>query len=248
MLATHELGEADLIVTLLTEQHGQIRGVARSARSSRKRFGGVLEPLTRVHAVWSEREGRDLHRIESMEGRASFARMQAEPAVQAVCAVFSEIAGSFVHEGQDDAKSFRLLGAVLEALERGGTPEVLLRYYEFWMLRLHGLIPDLGCCANCAGDLTGGSVRVGPHSGLLCGECSRSVGGSMRRFGSDDRRFLAQAARCAPEEMPQSAAAAASGSALEYLLRGTLESFAERRFKTYRHFRAATEFAGGGSR
>ena len=45
MLATHELGDADLIVTLLTEQHGQIRGVARSARSSRKRFGGLRKVL-----------------------------------------------------------------------------------------------------------------------------------------------------------------------------------------------------------
>ncbi len=247
MLATHELGDADLIVTLLTEQHGQIRGVARSARSSRKRFGGVLEPLTPVHAVWTERDGRDLHRIESMEGRGSFAGMQAEPAIQAVCAVFSEIAGSFVQEGQDDARSYRLLGAVLEALDGGGTPEILLRYFEYWMLRLHGLLPDLGSCANCAGDLIGGTARVGAHSGLLCGECSQSAGGSMRRFAPADRQFLAQASRCAPAEMPPSAAAA-GGGALEYLLRGMLESFAERRFKTYRHFRAATEFGGGGSR
>ncbi len=247
MLATHELGDADLIVTLLTEQHGQIRGVARSARNSRKRFGGVLEPLTPVLAVWTERDGRDLHRIESMDGRGSFAGMQAEPTIQAVCAVFSEIAGCFVHEGQEDSRSFRLLGAVLDAMERGGSPGVLLRYYEFWTLRLHGLLPDLDTCATCASELSRGPVRVGAHSGLLCSQCSGSVGGPLRRFGADDRQFLVQASRCAPTEMPQTSPAA-YGGALEYLLRGTLESFAERRFKTYRHFRAATEFAGGGSR
>jgi hypothetical protein len=36
-----------------------------------------------------------------------------------------------------------------------------------------------------------------------------------------------------------------SGAALERFLRGALESFAERPFRTYRHFRAAETLAGG---
>ena len=40
VLTTQELGEADLIVTLLAEHHGKVRAVARSARRSRRRFGG----------------------------------------------------------------------------------------------------------------------------------------------------------------------------------------------------------------
>ena len=46
LLTTHELGEADLIVTLLTPEHGKVRAVARSARKSRKRFRGVLEAMS----------------------------------------------------------------------------------------------------------------------------------------------------------------------------------------------------------
>ena len=37
-------GEADRILTLLTAEHGLQRGFARSARNSRKRFAGTLEP------------------------------------------------------------------------------------------------------------------------------------------------------------------------------------------------------------
>jgi len=50
VLGTSELGEADLIVTLLSEQHGRVRGVAASARKSRRRFGGAVDPMTRVSA------------------------------------------------------------------------------------------------------------------------------------------------------------------------------------------------------
>ena len=58
VLTTREIGETDLIVSLLAERRGKVRGVARGARKSRKRFGGLLEPMTRVRAVWVEKEVR----------------------------------------------------------------------------------------------------------------------------------------------------------------------------------------------
>ena len=142
VLDTHELGEADLIVTLLAEHAGRVRGVATSARRSRKRFGGALEPLTRVTASWVEREGRELHRIESLDVVRSFADMQASPERQAAVAIVREIASSTSHEGDGDPHVFRLIGAVAEALEAGLDPWVAVRYFEFWTLRLHGVLPE----------------------------------------------------------------------------------------------------------
>ena len=114
VLDTRALGEADLIVALLTEQHGKIRAVARAARRSRRRFGGLLEPLTRVRAAWLEQEGRELHRLDELEARRSFAEMQADPLCQAACAVLTDIVSALSHEGQADPEEFRLVGAVLE--------------------------------------------------------------------------------------------------------------------------------------
>src|SRR3990172_5379475 len=106
VLGTHELGEADLIVTLLAEQAGRVRGVARSARKSRRRFGGALEPMTRVRASWVEKEGRELHRSECLEMARSSATMQADPAVHAACAVFCELGSAVAREGQADPNTF----------------------------------------------------------------------------------------------------------------------------------------------
>jgi DNA repair protein RecO (recombination protein O) len=142
VLDTHELGEADLIVTLLAEHAGRVRGVATSARRSRKRFGGALEPLTRVTATWVEREGRELHRIESLDVVRSFADMQASPERQAAVAIVREIADASSHEGDGDPLVFRLVGAVAEALEGGLDPWVAVRYFEYWTLRLHGVLPE----------------------------------------------------------------------------------------------------------
>jgi len=46
VLRTYPLREADLLVTLFTRLEGKVRGVARSAKKSKRRFGGALEPLT----------------------------------------------------------------------------------------------------------------------------------------------------------------------------------------------------------
>ncbi len=48
VLRSYPLREADLLVSFFTRQEGKLRGVARAAKKSKKRFGGSLEPLTRV--------------------------------------------------------------------------------------------------------------------------------------------------------------------------------------------------------
>src|SRR5256885_16497698 len=67
VLRTYPLREADLLVTLFTRLKGKVHGVARSAKKSRRRFGGALEPLTYVRPFYDVRERQDLGRLDSSE-------------------------------------------------------------------------------------------------------------------------------------------------------------------------------------
>jgi DNA repair protein RecO (recombination protein O) len=241
VLRTQELGEADLIVSLLTESYGKVCGVASHARKSRKRFGGALEPLTQVRAAWSQKSGRDLHRIESLECIRSFAAMQSDPLRQAACAVMSELSEAFAREEQADENSYRLLGAALVALEEGADTWVVIRYFEYWTLRLHGLLPDLRRCSSCSADLPAADrVRVVFRRGQLCRDCLGASGERGMMLTPQQLDFISEAQRSLPSKMGDLSAAAEPGGALEALLRGTLESFAERTFRTYRHLQAAS--------
>src|SRR5258708_4720435 len=71
VLRSYPMREADLLVTLFTRSDGKVRGVARSAMKSKKRFGGALEPLTLVRVDWEERERDALTRIDSCDLRQS---------------------------------------------------------------------------------------------------------------------------------------------------------------------------------
>jgi DNA repair protein RecO (recombination protein O) len=244
VLRTQELGEADLIVSLLAERHGKLCGVARSARKSRRRFGGALQPLTRVRVAWSEKQGRELHRLDSLECLRTYADMQADPAVQAACAVVSEISEAFAREAEPDPHSFRLLGSVLTALEGGASIWALIRYFEYWMCRLHGLLPDWAACAVCHRELSSSEARwVVPGYGVCCRTCGARGEGS-RRLARRERKFLEAARVEGPDVLAVDPGVAVPGGALEAMLRGTLEQFAERRFRGYRHLRAAMRLPG----
>src|SRR5205823_3670177 len=59
LLRRVDLGEADCVVTLLTERQGVVSAFARSARRSTKRFAG-LEPMHLLAVVIDERANADL--------------------------------------------------------------------------------------------------------------------------------------------------------------------------------------------
>ena len=236
VLSTRPLGEADLIVALLGSGSGLVRGVAPSARGSRRRFGGALEPLTLVRAVWREKEGRDLHRFEMMEPLRSHAAVQSDPAGLAAGAVLVEAATALAREGQPEPLMVRLIGATLEALEGGLSPWAAVRYFEAWALRLHGVMPDTAACGICGEPFEPAAPRwVGEAGRILCGDCLRSTQAPARRLDDGARAFLVSAASRPPSDAGAHAAAARPGGALEALLRGGLEAFVERRLKTYRH-------------
>ena len=67
VLRTYPLREADLLVTLFTRAEGKVKGVARSAKKSKRRFGGALEPLTLVRLYYDDREGQELARLDSCD-------------------------------------------------------------------------------------------------------------------------------------------------------------------------------------
>ena len=71
-----------------------------------------------------------------------------------------------------------LARSVVRALGEGRRGEVMRRYLEAWLLRLHGIYPPLDHCSRCAGPLPGGALSYQAAShGFVCAGCGprRSV-------------------------------------------------------------------------
>ena len=173
VLRTYPLREADLLVTLFTRLEGKVKGVARAAKKSRKRFGGALEPLTYVRAYYEDRERQELARLDSCEVLESpLANEVGYPRAVALAHV-AELLDELLPDREANDAVFRLTLAVLGAL-RG--PEIWLpvTYFQLWMTRLVGFLPELGECIVCGRGLNGS--RAFYHvlvDGLMCAEDKR---------------------------------------------------------------------------
>ena len=144
--------EADQIVSLLTREAGKIRGVAKSASKSRRRFGGALEPMTHVLAHYAVRPRQELVRLDSLEILHSPLSTPTDYPRAAALAFYTEVLDEMLPEGmsaditQDAA--FRLLLQVVEQTTIGQV-WAPVTYFALWMVRLMGWMPSLNRCTLC---------------------------------------------------------------------------------------------------
>ncbi len=145
VLRTYPLREADLLVTLFTRAEGKVKGVARSAKKSKRRFGGALEPLTVVRVYYEDRSGQELARLDSCDILESPLSSTVDyPRVVALEHV-AEVLDELLPDREANDSIFRLAAAVLHQL-RAGSIWIPLTYFQLWLVRLVGFLPELSEC------------------------------------------------------------------------------------------------------
>lgn len=173
MLRTYPMREADLLVTLFTRVEGKVRGVARSAKKSKRRFGGALEPLTYVRAFYDVRERQELVRLDACEVIESPLASEVSYARAVALGHIAELLDELLPEREANDAIFRLTLSVLHVLT-GADVWMPVTYFELWMTRLVGFLPELTECVVCGRNLNGD--RAWFHAladGLMCADDKR---------------------------------------------------------------------------
>ena len=168
VLRTWPVQEADLVVSFFTRDYGRLKGIAKSALKSRKRFGGALEPMTVARAWFAERPKQELVRLDQLEIVYSPLSAPVDHVRMAVLSFFAELLDEALPEHDPQETVFRLLLAVLEqtTVEQPWMP---LTYFSLWMTRLMGLLPDMGRCTACGETLVAGETSFSTlGDGLFC--------------------------------------------------------------------------------
>jgi DNA repair protein RecO (recombination protein O) len=165
--------EADLLVSLFTREQGRVRGVARHALRSRRRFGGALEPMTHVRASYAERPKVELVRLDAFEILSSPLSRAIDYERTAGLELVAEVLEEAMPDGAVEDAVFRLAVAVLDEMQVGRV-WLPVTYFCLWMNRLMGWMPELGHCVVCGLDLRGGSVWYSATSdGVTCADDRR---------------------------------------------------------------------------
>ena len=173
VLRTYPLRESDLLVTLFTRTEGKVKGVAKAAKRSKRRFGGALEPLTYVRAYFEDRERQELARIDSCEVLLSpLATEVSYPRAVALGHV-AEVLDELLPDREANDIIFRLARSVLINLQ-GPAIWMPLTYFDLWTVRLVGFLPELSECVVCGAALNGSRAYF--HAlvdGLMCSSDKR---------------------------------------------------------------------------
>jgi DNA repair protein RecO (recombination protein O) len=199
VLRSIRLGEADRVLHLYTEDRGRIGAVAKGVRKVKSRFGGRLEPFSRVKLILHE--GRsDLCTITAAdtvhahatvrEGRATIER--APEACDAVLRLFDA--------AEPNRPAYNLLChelALLDADAALATPAQALAF-RMKLLLAAGFVPELSGCAAC-----GEREHLGAFSaaagGVVCPGCEA---GSFA-LGREAHQFMVDALAKPLAEAPE---------------------------------------------
>jgi len=150
VLRTFPVADQDKIVVLLTRDRGLLRGIAKGARKFGNRFGSALEPMSHINAFFYEKELKDLVIFSGCDLRESFFEVHSDLPASFALSYIAELIEEFVPvRSQQEDMIFRLVLAILQALRDRGDVRILTRYFEVWILRINGIMPDVHRCRRC---------------------------------------------------------------------------------------------------
>ena len=149
MLRSWAYGESDKIVSLLTRDFGKVRGIAKGAKRSRKRFLNVLEPFTLVQLRFHERPNSPLAFIHACDWVYVFRAITRTLAKIVHASYLVEITDELTRDGDDCLPLFDHLRDGLRFLEENAPSSEFLTAFELTLLRLAGFQPTLEHCQRC---------------------------------------------------------------------------------------------------
>lgn len=203
ILRSYNLAEADKIVVCLSRSAGLIRGVAKGCRKLKNRFGAALEPFTLINLTYYEKENQELVSFRQVEILKSRFNLSSNASLLTGFAYMGDMLIDFSPPHQANDNLFRMALACFEAASETPTDlDAVLRYFEVWLLKLEGFLPDLRACANCQNAFSDDEVvYLGPDSSLRCAQCS----GRGRAVSKKLRSHLRTAEKLSPAKFAEGA-------------------------------------------
>lgn len=195
LLRRVEYGEADLVLTLLTQKLGKVSALARSARKSMKRFGGSIEPMHTLMLELDERPGAELFTLVEAKLLVPRAKILSSLAAMEAAGKALSWARRAAPPRTPEEAPYAVLSTLLDrlAVEPNAESSALaLAEAGLCLLSAFGWGIDFERCVRCGRQaLASQSASVDAvRGGLIC----RSCGGARLRISAGARERMARAA------------------------------------------------------
>lgn len=179
VLRTVDYGDSHVIVTLLGRDLGKFSAMARSAKKSKKRFGGSLLPLRGLTATVTFRPNRDMANLDQATVAHDYPGLENTFEKITIASYATELVRNALRDGDEANETFELLhgfyGSLAGADDDVDVLRAVLYHFELSLMRVSGSAPSLRACHRCGKQWTQMKklrcLRDG--HGLVCGACVR---------------------------------------------------------------------------
>ena len=213
VLRARNLGEADKIYTLFTQERGKIDAVGKGVRRANSRLAGKLEFMS--EAALTMHRGRNLDIITGAEiGREHWNAIVA-PAGFATAHVIAELVDAFCELDLAMPEIYALLRGVLRALGASNAPAGLVPRFQLRLLGALGFGPACDACVRCGRCFDDGAWADIEAGGLACEQCRPRSADALALNAAEVANFCALAAPPTGGPAPATFATPAAARAID---------------------------------
>ena len=175
VLRTLSYSESDLIITFYSHDFGKLKGIAKGAKRSKKRFANVFEPFSLTNIIFSRKSRDMLAFIESCDIIDHFNAIRQDMEKTLIASYFIDLTDHFSPEGKKNEKVFELLQDFLTMMGKEKTSDAAVRFFEMRLLKLAGFEPALDHCIICKTPVTNGASYYfhTNEGGIKCSACAK---------------------------------------------------------------------------
>lgn len=198
-LSVSDYSETSQIVTLLTLHSGRVRLLAKGSKRPKSAFEGPIDMLQQCQAVFTQRSQGGLGQMTERKLLSSFANLHDDAAAFYAASYMRELLLAATHDLDPHPELYKMLLWTLRHLSCRDDSSILTFRFEAVMLRLLGLMPQLGRCVVCGRDRPAGqralfNVRSGGTQCRKCSQRQHASGVDISGKALDALRFLSLAA------------------------------------------------------
>lgn len=177
VLFSMDYGESDVILTLFTARFGKIKGIAKGARRSRRRFVGSLEPPSHISMNFFANGKSDMVRVDDAKLLDAFDPLKADIETVSYGSYFLELVSEMTGEGHAGAETYSTLLGFLKLLDAEKCHDLVARAFEIRFLDGIGLLPHLSGCVICRETPEGArNFFSSAKGGMVCSACAANAG------------------------------------------------------------------------
>lgn len=185
VLSRREYGDFDLIVTMLTCDHGKQTFIAKAAKKSKKRFPGILEPFNALQVTFRQRGRKGMALLEEATLNGAFPQIRADFTKTAYASYWCESITRWVQEEQIRPDLYQLLHFTLSELSAATIPAAVISVlFQMRFIGQEGLQPVLTQCSHCQTNIDDVAQQRFcvdlSRGGVVCNQCPPHARGHLQ--------------------------------------------------------------------